>query len=311
MLSVTNPDSGSATEEIEVEYGSEPLDIGFNSRYLLDIAAQLDGEAAVLEARRSGIADADPGPRHQRRALRADADAGVSGVGRSDDRGRSFDASTILGPHLSVLRPRTSDPLLMPSARIRRLTLTNFRSYHAAQIEVGRRAGGAGWAERRGQDQSHRGDFISRARARPAARDPRRRRVFRGRRVVGGVGRRGGRARTGDAWDRHRSARGRGCRAHRANAASIASRCRRPRHSPIICAWFGWCRPWTDCSTARPRSAGAFSTGWCLRSTPSTCRASMRSNAHCARATACSRMPAPMRIGSMRSSTKPPSLRSR
>src|SRR5204862_2460319 len=42
MLSVTNPDSGSATEEIEVEYGSEPLDIGFNSRYLLDIAAPLE-----------------------------------------------------------------------------------------------------------------------------------------------------------------------------------------------------------------------------------------------------------------------------
>ena len=54
MLSVTNPDSGSATEEIEVEYGSEPLDIGFNSRYLLDIAAQLEGEAAVLKL-------ADPG----------------------------------------------------------------------------------------------------------------------------------------------------------------------------------------------------------------------------------------------------------
>ncbi|MBI3704298.1 MAG: DNA polymerase III subunit beta, partial [Rhizobiales bacterium] len=32
VLSVTNPDSGSATEEIEVEYDSEPLDIGFNSR---------------------------------------------------------------------------------------------------------------------------------------------------------------------------------------------------------------------------------------------------------------------------------------
>jgi DNA polymerase III subunit beta len=53
-LSVTNPDSGSATEELEAEYGSEPLDIGFNSRYLLDIAAQLDGEAAVLKL-------ADPG----------------------------------------------------------------------------------------------------------------------------------------------------------------------------------------------------------------------------------------------------------
>ena len=54
MLSVTNPDSGSATEELEVEYAAEPLDIGFNSRYLLDIATQIDGEAAVLKL-------ADPG----------------------------------------------------------------------------------------------------------------------------------------------------------------------------------------------------------------------------------------------------------
>jgi len=54
ILSVTNPDSGSATEEIEVTYDSDPLDIGFNSRYLLDIANQLDGEVAVLRL-------ADPG----------------------------------------------------------------------------------------------------------------------------------------------------------------------------------------------------------------------------------------------------------
>jgi DNA polymerase-3 subunit beta len=54
ILSVTNPDSGSATEEIEVDYASDPIDIGFNSRYLLDIAAQLDGEVAVLKL-------ADPG----------------------------------------------------------------------------------------------------------------------------------------------------------------------------------------------------------------------------------------------------------
>ncbi len=53
-LSVTNPDSGSATEEVEVDYDSEPLDIGFNSRYLLDIAAQIEGEVAVLKL-------ADPG----------------------------------------------------------------------------------------------------------------------------------------------------------------------------------------------------------------------------------------------------------
>src|SRR5438128_2624175 len=49
VLSVTNPDSGSATEELEVEYDAEPLDIGFNSRYLLDIAGQIEGESAVLK----------------------------------------------------------------------------------------------------------------------------------------------------------------------------------------------------------------------------------------------------------------------
>jgi DNA polymerase-3 subunit beta len=54
VLSVTNPDSGSATEEIEVDYDADPLDIGFNSRYLLDIAAQIEGEVAVLKL-------ADPG----------------------------------------------------------------------------------------------------------------------------------------------------------------------------------------------------------------------------------------------------------
>ena len=54
MLSVTNPDSGSATEELEVEYDGDPIDIGFNSRYLLDIAAQLDGEVAILKLADTG-----------------------------------------------------------------------------------------------------------------------------------------------------------------------------------------------------------------------------------------------------------------
>jgi DNA polymerase-3 subunit beta len=54
VLSVTNPDSGSATEELEVVYEADPIDIGFNSRYLLDIAAQIEGETAVLKL-------ADPG----------------------------------------------------------------------------------------------------------------------------------------------------------------------------------------------------------------------------------------------------------
>ncbi len=53
-LSVNNPDSGSATEELDVDYDAAPLDIGFNAKYLLDITAQLDGDTALLKL-------ADPG----------------------------------------------------------------------------------------------------------------------------------------------------------------------------------------------------------------------------------------------------------
>jgi len=45
-LSVNNPESGSATEDLAVEYGDDPLEIGFNARYLLDISQQLEGETA-------------------------------------------------------------------------------------------------------------------------------------------------------------------------------------------------------------------------------------------------------------------------
>jgi len=45
-LSATSPESGSATEELEVSYAESPLEIGFNSRYLLDITQQIEGEGA-------------------------------------------------------------------------------------------------------------------------------------------------------------------------------------------------------------------------------------------------------------------------
>jgi DNA polymerase-3 subunit beta len=54
VLSVSNPEGGSATEEIAVEYSATPLEIGFNARYLLDIAGQLDSGEAVFRL-------ADPG----------------------------------------------------------------------------------------------------------------------------------------------------------------------------------------------------------------------------------------------------------
>jgi DNA polymerase-3 subunit beta len=42
-LAVNNPDSGSATEELAADYSADPIEIGFNARYLLDVAAQLTG----------------------------------------------------------------------------------------------------------------------------------------------------------------------------------------------------------------------------------------------------------------------------
>ncbi|MBV9078530.1 MAG: DNA polymerase III subunit beta [Methylobacteriaceae bacterium] len=53
-LSVNNPDSGNAVEELDVDYDSPPLDVGFNARYLLDITGQLDGDTALFKL-------ADPG----------------------------------------------------------------------------------------------------------------------------------------------------------------------------------------------------------------------------------------------------------
>lgn len=53
-LSVTNPDSATATDELVVDFDSDPLDIGFNSKYLLDITGQLSSENATF-------ALADPG----------------------------------------------------------------------------------------------------------------------------------------------------------------------------------------------------------------------------------------------------------
>ncbi|MEO1533301.1 MAG: DNA polymerase III subunit beta, partial [Pseudomonadota bacterium] len=47
-LSVNAPDSGSAAEELVVAYPDEAMEIGFNARYLLEIAGQIDRENAVF-----------------------------------------------------------------------------------------------------------------------------------------------------------------------------------------------------------------------------------------------------------------------
>ncbi len=47
-LSVTSPESGTATEEIAADYGAEPLEIGFNARYLMDILQQIESDTVEV-----------------------------------------------------------------------------------------------------------------------------------------------------------------------------------------------------------------------------------------------------------------------
>lgn len=48
LLSVNAPESGHAEEELAVAYADEHLEIGFNAKYLLEIASQVDRENAVF-----------------------------------------------------------------------------------------------------------------------------------------------------------------------------------------------------------------------------------------------------------------------
>jgi DNA polymerase-3 subunit beta len=54
VLSVNAPDSGAAEEELGVAYNDDRLEIGFNAKYLLEIAGQVDRENAVFKFNSSG-----------------------------------------------------------------------------------------------------------------------------------------------------------------------------------------------------------------------------------------------------------------
>ena len=53
-LTVSNPDSGSATEELQPDYAGEPIEIGFNHRYLLDILGILGGDTVQMKLAEPG-----------------------------------------------------------------------------------------------------------------------------------------------------------------------------------------------------------------------------------------------------------------
>jgi len=47
-LSATSQDSGSASEEIEIHFNAGPMEIGFNSAYLMDVTRQIEGEGCRI-----------------------------------------------------------------------------------------------------------------------------------------------------------------------------------------------------------------------------------------------------------------------
>ncbi len=47
-LSVTSPENGTAAEEVSGDYSAAPFEIGFNSRYLLDILGQVHGDTVEI-----------------------------------------------------------------------------------------------------------------------------------------------------------------------------------------------------------------------------------------------------------------------
>lgn len=45
-LSTSSPEHGTATEEVDVNYSADEMEVGFNSRYMLDMMQQIEGETA-------------------------------------------------------------------------------------------------------------------------------------------------------------------------------------------------------------------------------------------------------------------------
>lgn len=62
-LTVNNPDSGSAEEEVAASYAGDMIDIGFNARYLLDVASQIKSDTMVFRFADAGSPTiiSDPG----------------------------------------------------------------------------------------------------------------------------------------------------------------------------------------------------------------------------------------------------------
>ena len=54
LLSVNSPNSGEGTESVNAKYNSNDLNISFNSRYLIDIASQIENEKIIINLKDPG-----------------------------------------------------------------------------------------------------------------------------------------------------------------------------------------------------------------------------------------------------------------
>jgi DNA polymerase III subunit beta len=48
-LAVNHSETGQGTEELEADYDSDPMEIGFNAKYLLDVAQQIEADETTIE----------------------------------------------------------------------------------------------------------------------------------------------------------------------------------------------------------------------------------------------------------------------
>ena len=206
--------------------------------------------------------------------------------------------------------PRVGNP--MSAARIRRLTLSNFRSYRAASADARRAACRAGRAERRRQDQPDRGDLVSRARdAACAARRSTRSRSPKA--TARGRWRRSSKARwvsrrSAPASSRPPSEDATSARKCRIDGEPVASAAAFADHLSVV-----WLTPAMDGLFGGPASERRrFLDRLVLAVDGTHIEPRQRAGAiACARATGCSSSRAPTRTGSTRSSTRPPRSRSR
>ena len=54
QLSVNSPNSGEGIENINAKFNSDNMDISFNSRYLIDIASQIENDLIIISLKDAG-----------------------------------------------------------------------------------------------------------------------------------------------------------------------------------------------------------------------------------------------------------------